>query len=175
MHGTINFSAVEWCAERSGDGCAAERVQHSRGFSTAWRRGVARLQHAASSQLTAGSIVRAHCICGICEEQGFCPTLINLAACALDRHHRSARPITNGQGRVAAQAATGPPRVVLVSTTAVVQPLEEDAVAGPWASHVDAGDDEAAAGAQAAEYLVRDFVEKSDMVSALFRPSLDWR
>ena len=49
---------------------------------------------------------------------------------------------------------------------AVVQGPQDDAAAGPWARHVDVGEDDAAAGAQAVEYLVRDFVENNDLVSA---------
>ena len=40
-------------------------------------------------------------------------------------------------------------------------------MAGPWACHVDVGDNDSAAGAQAAEYLVRDFAEKTELVSSL--------
>ena len=57
---------------------------------------------------------------------------------------------------------------------AVIQHPQDDAAAGPWASHVDVGDDDAAAGAQAVEYLVRDFVEKSDLVSVLLCARRVW-
>jgi len=141
-------------------------VQHTGGFPAAWWPGLARLQHAAPSQLTASSIVRAQV--SMATSSILLSTWAlsdgDSSVCGVERHCRSARPITNGQGRVASQAATGPPRVVLVSTIAAVQPAGDDAVAGPWAGQVDVGDDDAAAGAQAAEYLVRDFAEKSDMV-----------
>jgi hypothetical protein len=87
--------------------------------------------------------------------------------CTID-HHSDAQPITNGQGVVGKNPPVTPSSIVLVSTLASVQPADATGAVGPWAVPVETSDDdEAVQGAQAAEYLVRHFAERSDLVRSI--------